>query len=128
MRDPHIHAEKTPMPGFGHAAMRDLISGTLGLASDLPKTAGTGCGKRRPIAMTSTVPEHVTCLACREYARGEHLKWADMAAAAAALADDPDLVAYAARAGKTPITREQCEAEAREHLAMAARYAPALEG
>ena len=21
MRDPHIHAEKTPVPGFGHAAI-----------------------------------------------------------------------------------------------------------
>ena len=26
MRDPHIHVEKTPMPGFGHVAMRSLIT------------------------------------------------------------------------------------------------------
>lgn len=76
MRDPSIHVEKTPMPGFGHAAIRDLIATGLGLASDLPKTVGTGCGKRRRIAMTSMVPEHVTCLACREYAAAEYLQWA----------------------------------------------------
>ncbi len=44
MKDPHIHAEKTPMPGFGHAATRALIIQATGLVPDLPKTAGTGCG------------------------------------------------------------------------------------
>ena len=54
MRDPHIHVEKTPMPGFGHPAMRALSTEATGLAPDLPKTVGTGCGRRRPIARTST--------------------------------------------------------------------------
>ena len=50
------------MPGFGHAAMRALITEATGLVPDLPKTVGTGCGRRRPIAMTSTAPERVTSL------------------------------------------------------------------
>ena len=54
MRDPHIHVEKTPMPGFGHPAMRALISVATGLVPDPPKTVGTGCGRRRPIARTSS--------------------------------------------------------------------------
>ena len=75
MKDPHVHAEKTPMPGFGHAATRDLIVRATGLVPDLPKTVGTGCGVRRPLAMTSTVPEKITCLACRDWAREEYLTW-----------------------------------------------------
>lgn len=78
MRDPHIHVEKTPMPGFGHGAMRDLISSATGLVGSMPKTVGTGCGKRRPLVMTSQAPAKVTCLPCREYARAEHIKWAEM--------------------------------------------------
>ena len=69
MRDPHIHVERTPLPGFGHQATRTMIVEAIGLAPDLPKTVTTGCGRRRPFAMTSTAPESVTCLACREYAR-----------------------------------------------------------
>ena len=96
MRDPHIHAEKTLLPGFGHQAIRALITDALGVAPDLPKTAGTGCGLRRPLASTSTVPEEITCLACREWLRGECLFWADTAArgaragGAAGLAGFPD--------------------------------------
>jgi hypothetical protein len=56
MKDPHVHVEKTPMAGFGHAPTRALIVRATGLVPDLPKTVGTGCGRRRPIAMTSTVP------------------------------------------------------------------------
>ena len=87
MRDPHVHVEKTPMPGFGHVAMRALITEATGLVPDLPKTVGTGCGRRRPIAMTSVVPEKVTCLPCRDYARAEYLTWAAMAQVAAELAE-----------------------------------------
>src|SRR5260370_39845367 len=81
MKAPHIHVEKTPMPGFGHAATRALIIEATGLVPDLPKTVGTGCGRRRPVAMTSTAPERITCLARWGYARAEYLRWADMAAA-----------------------------------------------
>lgn len=42
MRDPHIHVEQTPMPGFGHPAMRALITEAIGLVPDLPKKVGTG--------------------------------------------------------------------------------------
>jgi hypothetical protein len=38
MRDQHIHVEKTPVSGFGNAAMRELITRALGVAPDLPKT------------------------------------------------------------------------------------------
>ncbi len=82
MRDPYVHAEKTSLPGFGHQAIRALITDALGVAPDLPKTVGTGCGVRRPLASTSTVPEEITCLACREWLRGECLFWADTAARA----------------------------------------------
>jgi hypothetical protein len=27
MKDPHIHVERTPLIGFGHAEMRDFIAG-----------------------------------------------------------------------------------------------------
>ena len=47
MRDPYVHAEKTSLPGFGHQAIRALITDALGVTPDLPKTAGTGCGLRR---------------------------------------------------------------------------------
>ncbi len=117
MKDPHIHVEKMPVPGLGNAAMRDLIAGTLGIAPDLPKTIGTGCGRRRPIAMTSTVPEHVTCLACREHARNERIQWAEMAESLLGiLADDP---AFAATAG---VTSEALAAQAREHRELADRF------
>jgi hypothetical protein len=64
MKDPHVHAEKTPIPGVGHVAIGSLITEAIGLVPDLPKTVSTGCGRRRPIAMTSTMPENITCLAC----------------------------------------------------------------
>ena len=82
MRDPYVHAEKTLLPGFGHQAIRALLTDALGVAPDLPKTVGTGCGLRRPLSSTSTVPEQITCLPCREWLRGECLFWADAAARA----------------------------------------------
>ena len=117
MKDPHIHVEKTPMPGFGHAAMRILITEAIGLIPDLPKTVSTGCGRRRPIAMTSTVPETVTCLACRDYARAEYLTWAVMAEAAAQLAEAEPRAAIAAKA-----TPADLRAEERTYRELAARF------
>ena len=81
-----MHAEKTSLPGFGHKAIRALITDALGAAPDLPKTVGTGCGLRRPLPSTSTIPEEITCLPCREWLRGECLFWADTAACALKLA------------------------------------------
>jgi len=117
MKDPHVHAEKTPMPGFGHAATRALIIQATGLVPDLPKTVGTGCGVRRPLAMTSTVPERVTCLACRDYARAEYLTWAAMAQVAAELAEVEPRAAIAAKA-----TPAELRAEERTYRQLAARF------
>jgi hypothetical protein len=117
VKDPHIHAEKTPMPGFGHAATRNLIVRATGLVPDLPKTVGTGCGVRRPIAMTSTVPENITCLACRDWARAEYLLWAAMAQVAAELAEAEPRTAIAAKA-----TLVDLRAEERTYRALAARF------
>lgn len=71
MRDPLIHTEKTPVTGFGSAALRDVLTSATGLGADLPKTVTAGCGRRRLLVMTSMIPERVTCLACREYAAGQ---------------------------------------------------------
>jgi hypothetical protein len=117
MKDPHVHVEKTPVPGFGHAAVRALITEALGVAPDLPKTVGTGCGRRRPIAMTSTKPERVTCLACRDWAREHYLTWAGMARAAALIAAAEPRAAAAARA-----TPAELYAEERVCLELAARF------
>jgi hypothetical protein len=117
MKDPHIHVEKTPVPGFGHVAMRALITEATGLVPDLPKTVGTGCGVRRPLAMTSTVPERVTCLACRDYARAEYLTWAAMAQVAADLAEAGPRAAIAAKA-----TPADLRAEERTYRRLAARF------
>jgi hypothetical protein len=117
MRDPHVHAEKTPMPGFGHAATRALIVQATGLVPDLPKTVGTGCGRCRPIAMTSTVPEKVTCLACREYAHEEYLMWAGMARAAAEIAEAEPRAAIAAKTTPADLRDEEAA-----YRALAARF------
>ena len=111
MRDPHVHAEKTSLPGFGHRAIRALIADAVGVAPDLPKTVGTGCGLRRPLASTSTVPEEITCLACREWLRGECLFWADTAARALELAGRPGFP-----------TADELLDEERTYRALAARF------
>ena len=114
MRDPYVHAEKTSLPGFGHLAIRALLTDALGVAPDLPKTVGTGCGLRRPLASTSTVPEEITCLACREWLRGECLFWADAAGSALELAARPDW------AGSP--TADDLRGEERTYRALAARF------
>ena len=117
MKDPHIHAEKTPMPGFGHASVRAIITEATGLVPDLPKTVSTGCGVRRPIAMTSTRPEAITCLACRVWARAEYLLWAGMAHAAAELAAAEPRAAVAAKTTPGELLDEE-----RLYRGLAARF------
>jgi hypothetical protein len=117
MKDPHVHAEKTPMPGFGHAATRALITQATGLVPDLPKTVGTGCGVRRPLAMTSTRPEAITCLPCRDWARDQYLTWAAMARAAAELAEAEPRAAAAAKT-----TPADLRAEEQTYRELAARF------
>jgi recombinational DNA repair protein (RecF pathway) len=74
IKDPHVHAEKTAVPNVGHAFMRNLIA-KEGYIVSLPKTVTTGCGKRRPLVMTSTNPETITCLACREWMHADLMEW-----------------------------------------------------
>lgn len=62
--DPHIHVELSVI--HAEAATRDILAATFGLAGDLPSEVSTGCGVQVPYAMTSSRPENVTCLACRE--------------------------------------------------------------
>ncbi|MFI2238199.1 hypothetical protein [Streptomyces chrestomyceticus] len=72
--DPHIHVQA--QAGRDDAAARNLIAATFGLVSNLPSVVATGCGLRVPYAMTSSRPDRVTCLACREHARQAHLRFA----------------------------------------------------
>ena len=113
MRDPYVHAEKTALPGFGRHAIRALLADALGVAPDLPKTVRTGCGLRRPFGSTSTVPEEITCLACREWLRGECLFWADAAARAL------ELSAAESRPGSP--TADDLRGEERTYRSLAAR-------
>ncbi|GAB2579002.1 hypothetical protein GCM10027168_09830 [Streptomyces capparidis] len=73
--DPHIHVESKVVRG--DAAVRNVMASTFGLVGDLPSRVVTGCGLRVPYAMTSPRPDRVTCLACREHARREHLRFAE---------------------------------------------------
>ncbi|MGW2328752.1 hypothetical protein ACWC5C_23780 [Streptomyces sp. NPDC001700] len=73
--DPHIHVQSKV--AHDDAATRDVLASTFGLAGDLPSSVATGCGLRVPYAMTSPRPDRVTCLACREHAHREHLRFAE---------------------------------------------------
>ncbi|GHE59727.1 hypothetical protein GCM10018785_31150 [Streptomyces longispororuber] len=73
--DPHIHVESKLVRS--DAAVRDMMASTFGLVGDLPSVVTAGCGLRVPRAMTSARPDRVTCLACRTYARREHLRLAE---------------------------------------------------
>lgn len=74
--DPHIHVGRNVLQAG--AAFRDVVVSSLGrLVPDAPSVVTTGCGLQVPYAMTSSRPESVTCLACREHARREHLGFAE---------------------------------------------------
>ncbi|KUO17687.1 hypothetical protein [Streptomyces dysideae] len=106
--DPHIHVEESVTRHDSGA--RSILAGTFGLAGDLPETAATGCGLRVPFAMTSHRPESVTCLACREHARAQHLRLAEQTE----------------RLGTMPgsaITGAQAGRVAEHHRALAQRFA-----
>lgn len=90
--------------------MRNLLAGTFGLVGDLPETVGTGCGLRVPYAMTSSRPESVTCSACRQHARAQHLR----------------LAGQVARLGTMPgstLTGAQADGVAGHHRDLARRFA-----
>lgn len=126
MKDPHKHVEKTPFPGLGQVATADLISRAIGIAPDLPKTVGTGCGKRRQLSDTTTVPEHVTCLACADYGRDQQIQAAESAEALLSLGDEK--LASLASLGKPALTVARLQQIADEHRTMAARYPQATPG
>ncbi|UNO38662.1 hypothetical protein [Streptomyces sp. MST-110588] len=73
--DPHIHVQSKVV--HDDAAARNVLASTFGLAGDLPSLVTTGCGLRVPYAMTSPRPDRVTCRACREHARREHLRFSE---------------------------------------------------
>lgn len=120
MKDPHVHVEKTPFPGLGQVAMADVISQVTGLATDLPKTVGTGCGKRRKLSDTTIVPENVTCLACADYGRKQQIESAEMAEALLSLGEAE--LAALGTPGKPVLTIPQLRQLARDHREKAARY------
>lgn len=70
-----IHVEqKVAQAG---ADFRNAVTSLLGVVPDQPSIVTTGCGREAPYAMTSSRPESVTCLACREHAHREYLRLAD---------------------------------------------------
>jgi hypothetical protein len=106
--DPHIHVD---VDLHADVAVRNMMSATFGLAGDLPSHASTGCGLQVPYAMTSTRPDNVTCLACREYAQRRYL----------------ELAAYVGRLSRTPGTdvdiRERAALATEQYLDIARRFA-----
>jgi hypothetical protein len=84
--DPHIHVEAGAR---STAAARNLLASTFGLVAELPAEVTSGCGRQVPRAMTSAVPENVTCLPCREHAAVEHLRMAELAATLGPLPGSP---------------------------------------
>jgi hypothetical protein len=73
--DPHIHVQWKAVQS--DAAVRNVLASTFGLAGDVPSVVATGCGQQVPYAMTSSRPDKVTCLPCRDHARAEHLRLAE---------------------------------------------------
>ena len=67
--------------------------------------------------MTSTRPEAITCLACRDWAREQYLTWAGMARAAAELAETEPRAAIAAKT-----TPADLRVEEETYKALAARF------
>jgi hypothetical protein len=105
--DPHIHVQSNVL--HADAAVRDVMASTFGLVGDLPSVVTTGCGLSVAYAMTSPRPENVTCLACREHAHTQHLRFAD----------------WVERMGRMPgatITSAQAGLAADQHRDLAARF------
>lgn len=94
--DPHIHVD---VDLHADAEVRTRMSATFGIAGDLPSHAGTGCGRQVPYAMTSTRPDTVTCLPCREYAQRRYVELAAyVESLSRSVGTDVHLRAQAARA------------------------------
>ncbi|MBO4272292.1 hypothetical protein [Microbispora triticiradicis] len=96
--DPHIHVEQKVMQAG--AVYRGLLASSLGRAPDAPSVVTTGCGLQVPYAMTSPRPESVTCLACREHAHREHLRYAEQVERLGGMPGAPVTGAQAAEAAR----------------------------
>lgn len=73
--DPHIHVQRNVAeagPDY-----RNVVTSVLGVVPERPSVVTTGCGREVPYAMTSSRPESVTCLACRDHAHREYQRLAD---------------------------------------------------
>jgi hypothetical protein len=109
--DPHIHVQRAVVEAS--VDFRNLLASTLDRAPDAPGVVTTGCGVRAAYAMTSTRPESVTCLACREHAALEYRKLAGQ-------------VEFLGQAGAMPgvdLTGEQVVAAVQRLRDLAARFA-----
>ncbi|TDV53924.1 hypothetical protein [Actinophytocola oryzae] len=73
--DPHIHVDRRVVEA--RADFRGALSSVLGAVPDAPGIVTTGCGIQAGRAMTSTRPESVTCLPCRDHAHRQYLELAD---------------------------------------------------
>lgn len=104
--DPHIHVGERMNDD---AAIRDVVASTFGLVGDLPGVVTTGCGRRVPRAMTSPLPERVTCLPCREHARRHHLRRAEQVERLGGLPG-------------SPLDRDQVRLAAARHRDLADRF------
>src|SRR4051794_3934246 len=80
--DPHVHAQSIVTD---RQQIRAALTRAVGRAPTLPTTVVPASRQRRPVAMTSVLPERVTCLACREAARAAHLRAAETLEALEAL-------------------------------------------
>jgi hypothetical protein len=58
------------------ADYRNVVTSLLGVVPEKPSVVTSGCGQEVPYAMTSTRPESVTCLPCREHAHREYTRLA----------------------------------------------------
>jgi hypothetical protein len=115
VKDLDVHTEKTPAAGFGSAALRDFLTSVTGLGADLPGTVTTGCGRQRQMAMTSIIPERITCRDCRRYVAGQLRQ---EIASAESLLSLPESSDWHLPAGK----RKLITREAEDNRALLARY------
>lgn len=111
--DPHVHVTA---PVGDRTRIRTALTQALGRPPRLPVTVTTGCRERRPLAMTSVVPERVTCLPCREAAHRAHLRWAEVLEFQAALFQ-------AALPTTDAASGEEARRTARRHRDLARRFA-----
>src|SRR5258708_2528220 len=61
-----IHVERDVLSGIGVTARLAVATGRVELPDPL-LLVRTGCGGRHELIMTSRVPEHISCQACREH-------------------------------------------------------------